>query len=147
MRDPRSSADAHVWVGADGRVHRESQRPPLSVFGVLDCWYWDVTEARGFDSRQQTTVAGLCTWLGDQVGWLTSQECVVEFHEDVALLVGQLKPLTGGGQKPVAICPRVVDGRPCRSKLFEPDRDGVITCPRCHWDWPREKWRELGEAS
>lgn len=148
MRDKRSKADACVWVGGDGRIHREPTYPPLSVCGVLEDWALDVVDARGFAPlRKPVTVAQLCTWLDNQLDWIAKQDCVVEFHRDILLLIAQLKPVTGGGQKAIAICPRVNDGRPCRAKLYEPDRDGVIACPRCFYEWPREKWLELGEAS
>jgi hypothetical protein len=140
MMDPRSSPDAHVWVGGDNRVHCESASPPLSVFGVLDTWYWAVTEERGFDSRQQCTVATLAGWLDNQLDWLCRHEMVADFAEDVQLLVRQLRPVTGERQSPIATCPRINDGRVCRAKLYEPDADGVIACPRCYYEWPRDKW-------
>jgi hypothetical protein len=129
-----------VWLGGDGRVHRESDRPPLSVYGVLDLWYWSVSESRGFDSHGLGTVEALAGWLDTQLDWLARQDCVAEFFAAVDELVTQLRPVTGARQSPIATCPRTNEGRVCRAKLYEPDDDGVIACPRCYYEWPRDKW-------
>jgi len=66
MTDPRSSEVARTWRGADGRLHREAERPPLSVFGVLDTLAWEVVEAR---ERVGTVSATSPGYAG---GWTTS---------------------------------------------------------------------------
>lgn len=140
MRDARSSITAKVWVGADGRIHKEDLNPVLSVQNVLDGLAFDVCDARGYDEHQQTTVAGLVTWLDAQLDWITRQPTVAGVYADLEQLLRQLRPVTGARQSPIAKCPRVNDGRICGSKLYEPDDAGVIRCPRCFHGWPRDKW-------
>jgi hypothetical protein len=152
MTDPRSSPDAHVWVGGDGRVHTEPERPPLSVFGVLDTIAWDIAESRTYEGHGQTTVVGLCAWLRAQLDWLTRQDSVSEVNRSLRTLVSQLKPVTGDPRRHIGHCPNTIDEgehtRTCGSRLYLPMRGDsivadVVTCRVCGREWPRAEWLRL----
>lgn len=140
MMDRRSSSDARVWVGGDGRVHREATNPPLSVFSVLDTWVWDVAEQRAFDHRQLVSVEAVCRWLDNQLDWICRHEAVADFHEDVRKLLGQLRPASGERSVRVGTCPE------CDAKLFAPKEGDTIVCMECGERWPRPKWEHLAHS-
>jgi len=146
MRDPRSSTDAKVWVGGDGRVHAESERPPLSVYGVLDTWAWDVAEQRGVDSHGQSTVDGLCIFLDTHLDWITRQDAVKDFHADLRRLLSQLMPATGDKRIALARCPNSIDEgehtRDCGANLYAPTRGSTIKCGACGRGWTRDSWED-----
>jgi len=146
MRDPRSSTNAKVWVGGDGRVHTESERPPLSVYGVLDTWAWDVAEQRQFEGHGQVTVSGLCIWLDTHLDWITRQESVKEFNTDLRRLLSQLMPATGDGRVWLAKCPNTIDegehSRDCGANLYAPTRGNTIKCGACGRGWTRDTWED-----
>lgn len=151
MRDPRSSATAHVWLARDGRVHAESERPPLSVWGVLDTVCWAVAEARPVTGPPpDSTVADLTRWLDRHLDWITRQpEHAPDLHTALRDLAGQLRPVTGEpGRRQIGRCPVVVDEgdhtRECGAKLYAPLRGDRIVCSACGEVWPREKWLRLG---
>jgi hypothetical protein len=139
MMDRRSSSDARVWVGGDGRVHREATNPPLSVFSVLDTWAWDVAEQRGFDHRQLVSVEAVCRWLDNQLDWICRHEAVADFHEDVRKLLGQLRPVTGDRCIQIGDCPE------CDTALFAPLQGDTITCVECGESWNKDRWLALAE--
>jgi hypothetical protein len=68
ITDPRSGAVARTWRGADGRLYREAERPPLLVFGVLDTQAWEVVEARAGEGGARPAA----TSPGCAGGWITS---------------------------------------------------------------------------
>lgn len=153
MRDPRSSPDAYVWLGSDGRLHRESERPPLSVFSVLDTIAWEIAEARELsEGPSGLGVPDLVRWIDNHLDWLTRQPQVVEAAEALRRVQSQLKPVTGDPLIKVGVCPNTIDEgertRPCRAPLFAPSDsspDDTIRCPACHRAWSRSEWLKLGE--
>jgi hypothetical protein len=157
MMDPRSATgdNARTWRGADGRLHRESERPPLSIFSVLDTIAWDVAEARGYQSgHKQLSVQGLCLWLDGHLDWLTRREDVVALHETLRILVNQLRPATGEKRIWIANCPNTIDRgehtETCGNRLYAPTgRDDTIRCGRadCGRTWPRAEWVQLGQIA
>ncbi len=151
MRDRRSSTVARVWVGKDGRVHREPERPVLSVWSVLDTQAWAVAEARGIVLADHLDVPALCRWIDGHLDWATRQPSVVELHEALRDLLGQLRPVTGEpGRRHIGICPGQ-DGEdggepaPCGARLYAPLTGSEIRCGQCDNRWPRESWLQLGD--
>lgn len=151
MRDRRSSRVARTWLGRDGRLHQESERPPLSVHNVLDTIAWDVAEARevtGPDER--VDVQGLARYIDAQLDWLTRQDTVRDVDVALRELVAQLKPVTGDpGRRHIGLCPSVVDEgdttRECGARLYAPLRGDSIECGSCERVWPRSEWLRLGD--
>jgi len=151
MRDPRSSAEAHVWVGADGRVHAESDRPPLSIWSVLDTIAWDVA-ARAMDGHGQGSVAGLCGWLDGQLDWLTRRADITALHGTLLSLLSQLKSATGEPMRRVGRCPNTIDSGDttieCGAQLYARLNGAQIAtdpirCRECGREWPRSEWLRL----
>jgi hypothetical protein len=154
MRDFRSVAVARVWVGSDGKVHRESERPPLSVPGELADMAAHVAQARGMTGPATLDVVAVARWLDGQLDWITRQDGVVAFARVVRELVGQLRPLTGEPRaKRVGECPNVLQlggaegehTRECGAPLFAPLVGDRIACRACGAEWGRELWRRLGQ--
>lgn len=148
MMDRRSSAESHVWVAADGKIHREDSNPPLSVFSVLDTWVWDVAERRDFDHRQLSSVKTVCQWLDNQLDWMCRQDSIVDFHEDIRKLLKQLRPVTGAKAVYIGSCPNVPEGpRPvvCGARLYAPQTGETITCGACGQRWTRSGWEKLAQ--
>lgn len=148
VMDPRSSAEAHVWVGGDGRVHRESERPPLSVYSVLETEARDVAERRQIGDVSWGNVYELTFWLDRHLDWITRQDTVVDFAENLRALLSQLRPLTGDPkQKPFSRCPNTTGDLVCDGPLYAPKASSsIIHCTSCGRDWEREKgeWENLG---
>lgn len=147
MRDRRSSPDARVWIGKDGRVHQEPERPPLSVWGVLDGVCWSIAEARGVNGPDSAAdVHELTRWADRHLDWLTRQELVVDVAGDIRLLLAQLKPVTGEPSKAkVGHCPNETEGgTACGAILRAPTSGDVISCRQCGREWPRPEWEHLG---
>lgn len=149
MMDRRSSDLARVWVGGDGRIHAESERPPLSVYTTLLTEVYDVAERRDMHLPDPIWhVRHLTTWLDRHVSWLTAQQTVPEFAEVVRVLNRQLRPATGEKpRKPFGHCPF---GLPdvCGGPLFAPPvTSSVIRCTTCgtEWDRVKDEWDELGK--
>lgn len=153
MLDVRSSADAHVWVAADGRVHRESEHPPLSVFSVLDTIVWDIAEQREVAGpKPGVGVPDLGRWIDRHLDWLTRQRHVGEVAEVLRRLLAQLKPVTGDPRTKVGVCPNTLDEaehtRECGAPLYAPttsSHDDSIACGACKRKWRRSEWLNLGE--
>jgi hypothetical protein len=151
MRDRRSSPVARTWLGADGRLHQESERPPLSVHGVLDTIAWDIAEARqqhGPDERSD--VPQLARYIDVNLDWATRQPGIAELDQQLRHLAAQLKPVTGDpGRRHIGTCPVVIDEgqhtRECGARLYAPLRGDEIECGSCGERWPREKWLRLGD--
>lgn len=152
MRDRRSTVIARVWVGADGRIHAESTRPPLPVVGALaQLAHW-VADARGLRGPDRWgEVDELVRWLDGQLDWVTRFDGVVAFAAVVRALVSQLRPVTGEpGAKRIGRCPNVLDEgehtRECAEPLYAPLRGDEIRCRACGRRWPREEWLALGRT-
>jgi len=149
MRDRRSSAVARAWIASDGRVHRESERPPLSVWGVLDGTAWTIAEERGINGPEPTaTVGELVRWIGNQLDWATRHPIIVDVWRDLRVLVAQLRPATGERRTRIGNCPNVIDEgettRECGAPLYAPTKGDTIHCTACPAHWPRPEWERLG---
>lgn len=150
-RDWRSSREAHTWRGADGRLHREHERPPLSVIAELYTLARHVADARGLTPPDQVRAPDLVRWLDGQLDWITRQDGVVGVARVVRELVAQLRPLTGEpGAKRIGVCPNTLqdaDGstRECGAPLFAPLRGDSIRCRACGRCWERPAWERLGQ--
>ena len=162
LRDPRSSDVARVWMGADGRVHRESQRPPDSVHGALCCVSWAIAEHRGVDGPgDREDVHGLLRWISRHVSYAAKHaELVLELDHAVRDLLGQLRPVTGDARRRIGTCPAAVeqvdvdgqgnlvqvDPARCDAPLYAPVNGAdTITCGACGTRWERADWLRLGD--
>lgn len=151
MRDRRSSTVARTWLGRDGRLHQESERPPLSVHGVLDTIAWDIAEQRSLDGpSDRADVPHLARYIDTNLDWATRQPTIVEVDQQLRDLVAQLKPVTGEpGRRHIGLCPNVLDEgevtRECGARLFAPLRGDAIECGACRRVWPRSEWLRLGD--
>lgn len=151
MRDRRSSRVARTWLGRDGRLHQESERPPLSVHGVLDTLAWDVAEARGIEGpHDRADVCELTRWLDAQLDWATRQDSAAELARALRELLAQLRPVTGDpGRRYVGHCPSTIDDgeatRECGTRLYAPTNGDTIQCTACDREWPRAEWLRLGD--
>jgi hypothetical protein len=149
--DWRSSREAYVWCGADGRVHRESERPPLSVLAELFTLAQHVAVARKMTGPSVLTVEKLSAWLDGQLDWVTRQDGVVEFDRVLRELTAQLRPLTGEPRpKRIGPCPNTIDEgehtRECAAPLYAPLKGDEIRCRACGRRWPRNEWLGLGRT-
>lgn len=154
MRDDRSSRSARVWIGSDGKVHRESQRPPLSVQGELGAMARFVADARGMAGPGSWDVPAVVAWLDGQLDWITRQAGVVEFARTVRELVSQLRPVTGERRAVyVGKCPNPVEQgdevRSCGARLYAPqgsDEIREIQCRTCERRWDPSEFLHLGRT-
>ena len=150
VRDWRSSREARTWRGVDGRLHREHERPPLSVVTELYTLARHVADARQL--RPPRPVAGeIARWLDGQLDWVTRQPGVTGFARVIRELVTQLRPLTGEpGAKRIGKCPNTIDEgehtRECATPLFAPLKGDEIRCWACGRRWPRDEWLGLGRT-
>lgn len=145
LRDHRSSTEAHVWRGADKRVHTESTKAPASIRSVLETEAVNVAELREM-TIPTGDVADLTRWLDRQLDWITRQAIVVDFARIIRGLRSQLMPVTGDPRIWVAKCPNVVtvDNHQvvCDANLYYPTSGDTIMCgnPACKRRWHRAKW-------
>lgn len=149
MMDPRSSEVARIWKGSDGRIHSESERPPMSVYSTLLTEVYDVAERRNMSLPEMTGVRNLAEWLLRHIDWITRQESVSEFHDTIKRLERQLKPLTGDpAPHRVGNCPQPVERNGqevrCDSVLYVPEASDTVTCRGCKSEWRRPEWAQLG---
>ena len=149
VRDWRSSREARTWRGADGRLHREHERPPLSVVAELYTLARHVADARGLTPPDRLQAPDLVRWLDSQLDWITRQDGVAGFARVVRELAAQLRPLTGEpGAKRVGECPNTIDDedetRECKAPLYAPLRGETIVCRACGRRWERPAWERLG---
>lgn len=151
MRDRRSSSVARTWLGRDGRVHQESERPPLSVHNVLDLIAWEVAEHRSIDGPTAALdVHELCRWIDGHLDWITRHDTVTETFQMLRDLLTQLRPVTGEpGRRHIGLCPNVLDDgehtRECAARLYAPLKGDSIECRQCQRIWPRSEWLRLGD--
>lgn len=157
MQDPRSSPDARIWLGRDGRVHAESERPPLSVYGVLSTLSWSIAEHRGVSGPDDhDDVYALVRYIDRNIDYVTRYETLaVEVGTSLRDLIGQLRPVTGDARRKIGTCPAVVaqddieGGEPipvrCDAPLFVPLTGSTVTCPACPAEWEAEEWMKLGK--
>lgn len=153
LRDPRSSPVARTWLGADGRLHRESEHPPPSVRGVLDTLAWTVAEHRGVTGPDdRADVDGLARWLDQQLDYVTRHaDLVVEVAAELRRLLAHLRPVTGDGRRRIGRCPNTLDlddetTMTCDAPLYAPiNGSDTIRCGACGRHWPRSEWLRLGD--
>jgi hypothetical protein len=152
MRDLRSSQDARVWLGGDGRVHREDERAVLSVPGVLLTLASVVAERRRIRVPDDYRVHSLVGWLDRHVDYVTRHaELAVPIEAALRDLVSQLRPVTGDGRRRIGKCPNVPEGQDerCGAQLYAPlgyAGDDEISCFACGRRWPMTEWLTLGDA-
>lgn len=151
LRDPRSSRSAFTWRGADQRMHKESERPPLSVHGELNTIAWDIADTREVDGPDdRDDVHGLIRFISRHTDWLSRHDLIVDVDAVLRELVAQLRPVTGEpGGKRVGLCPNTIDegdtSRTCKMPLFAPLKGDVIKCRGCERKWERSDWEKLGK--
>lgn len=154
MRDPRSSTTAKTWLGGDGRLHKESEHPPLSVYGVLETIAYDVAEGRRQSDPEANTVPQLVRFIDGNLDWITRHPIVAEVAEQLHDLIRQLKPATGDGRRSVGRCPNTLDEgdttRTCGTRLYAPTsgesiQSDSIRCAACGREWHRSEWLRLVE--
>lgn len=153
MRDVRSSRDARVWMGADGRVHAEDERPSLSVQSALSGVAWAVAEHRNVSGPEDSSdVYELIRWLdrhSDHIG--RHGELAVELDQTLRELLAQLRPVTGDARKKIGECPNTLDEgestRECKAPLYVPiNGSDIIECRACGRKWARAEWLHLGDT-
>ena len=155
MRDHRSKCSpvVTVWEGADGREHTEQDHPTRSIPAALSSLAAMVAEERDMTPPATMQVPELGRWLDSQLDYVTKQEYVAEFADELWDLLAQLKPLTGDpGRKHIFKCPAVIDEgehtRECGALVYPPARGDTIRCPNyvaCRGEWPRPEWERLGK--
>lgn len=163
MRDPRSSADAKVWLGSDGRVHAEETRPPLSTYGVLSTLSWTIAEHRGVSGPgDRDDVYALIKFIDVHVDYVTrSRELAVEVDQVLRGLLAGMRPVTGAGRRKIGPCPMMVERVPdddistepvkvrCDTLLFTSRKldEDAVTCSGCGHSWQMSQWLTIGDES
>lgn len=151
----RSPALDHVICIRDRRSVQVEDGDPYSAPGLLTSWVqwvweerYEVTALDQLDyfqhrARLPTTVETMCLWLDQQLDWITRQETVIEFYDELRALHAQLRSATGdGGQPPVGWCIELVGDAECGAPIHmprqsprapdEPIRDlPELKCGRC----------------
>ena len=147
MRDPRSSPTAKEWEGDDGKTYREQERPPLSVYSVLNTAAWEVAERCGLTGPADTDdVYALVEWLDRRLDWAARKPLVKNLREELARLLGQLRDATGDRRTKIGPCPNQLDdGSYCNAPLWSPPPgSSTIFCGACGRPWPRPVWEHMG---
>lgn len=149
MQDWRSVRTACTWRGSDGKVHHESERPPLSVPAELYTLAHFVADARKMTGPDPLDVSTIVRWLDAQLDWVTRQEGVATFARVIRELRAQLRPLTGEPRpKHVGECPNTINEgahtRECHTPLYAPLKGDTIMCRACGRKWLRPEWETLG---
>lgn len=155
VRDPRSSADSRVWLGRDGRIHREDERPPRSVHSVLSTVCWSVAESRDIPGpSDRDDVYALLRYLDALVDHHITRDVDLTIEVDAELrdLVAMLRPMTGDRRVGIGKCPMMVErenGRErCAVKIPSPGGlSGVVKCPGCGHSWALDQWLTLADES
>lgn len=160
MQDPRSSQDAHIWVGRDGRVHAEETRPPMSTHGVLSTLSWSIAEHRDVSGPgDRDDVHALTRFVDAHIDYVTRHvDLAVEVDQALRDLLGGMRPVTGAGRRKIGPCPVMVEVVPdpedgldtttepvkvrCDTLLFtSPTLDeDTVTCSRCGTSWHMSGW-------
>lgn len=156
LQDPRSSQDAKVWLGSDGRVHQEETRPPLSTYGVLSTLSWTIAEHRDVSGpADRDDVYALLSFLDRHVDYVTRHaELAVEVDTTLRSLLAGMRPVTGAGRRKIGPCPCLVEVVPdgditadpvkvrCDTNLYtSPQLDeDIVTCSGCGNSWHMSGW-------
>lgn len=139
-----------AWFGGDGRPHSEQERPPLSIPATIAGLCFLVAEDR--DMQPPTgPVDHLCRWLDAQLDHVTRQEWVVDVHEPIRELQGQLRAVHDR-RRLIGACSVLVgddgDLHECGGKLYAPTElswDVTIRCRSCGAEWARDEWLRLAD--
>lgn len=165
MRDPRSSQDAHIWTGKDGRVHAESTRPVLSVHGTLSTLAWAVAEHRGVDGPgDRDDVYALVRFIDRHIDYVTRHtELATDADWVTRRLTSGLRPVTGEVRRRVGTCPNMIEAPtldgdpvesvPCtdiwtgkRSALYAAQLGDPIVCHSCGFRMEPDAQLEKADA-
>lgn len=138
-----------VWYGRDGRGHTEQENPARSVPATLAALAALIAEEREVTPPAARMPGELVRWLDTHMDWITRQELVTDFRDDLRALVKQLMPVTGDpSPRHIGLCPNVIDegehSRECGARLYAPLRGDCIACSQCNREWPRAEWLRLG---
>jgi hypothetical protein len=136
MRDIRSSHHARVWLAGDGRVHKETETPPLSVPGELRRIARSIALTRGHTEPAARTVPDLAAWLDPQLDWVTRHDLAT--RKLVALVRTLVVQLREDHPAAIAPCP---EG--CGATLRATYRSGYVRC-RCGASWGPDQLAWLG---
>jgi hypothetical protein len=126
-------------MGRDGRVHAESERPPLSVHGTLSLEAWSIAEHRGVAGPgDHDDVFMVARFIEKHLIYVAKHaQLVVDLDRAVRDLLGQLRPVTGDGRKRIGNCPAFLRDEQgtatdvvCGAKLYGPS--AVFESVRCH---------------
>lgn len=162
----RSPAVDHIVAMRDARTAaRIYPHDPCAAPAILQSWVRYVWEER-FDAAaleqpdylqrvrellaSATNVNTAAAWLDRQLDWLTRQEVITEFHEELRELRSALRNV-GSRRVKIGHCPNTIDEgqrtRECGAALFVPLYSDVITCwaPDCRRRWTRDQWLALGD--
>jgi hypothetical protein len=148
----RSPANDHVVAMRDARTVHLLPGDPRSAPATLQAWVlyvWethydnDALDRPDYLTRLRelpTRVDSAAAWLDQQLDWLTRQEIITEFHDELRALHSALRS-AGTRRRPVGPCPL------CGVALFVPLYGDMITCwtPGCG-KWARAQWLALGDA-
>lgn len=163
MRDPRSSSDARVWLGSDGRVHSEETRPPLSTYGVLSTLSWTIAEHRDVSGPgDRDDVYALIKFIDVHIDYVTRHaELAVEVDQALRSLLAGMRPVTGAGRRKIGPCPMMVERVPddditaapvkvrCSTPLFTSRKldENEVTCAGCGHSWAMDRWLTIQDDS
>lgn len=139
-----------VWYGRDGRGHSEQENPARSVPATLASLADLVAEERELAQANTQTVSDLVRWLDNQLDWITRQDLVTDFRDDLRVLVRQLMPVTGDpNQRSIGACPNVIDEgavtRECRTRLYANPKGSDVSCTACGRRWEGDELLRLGD--
>lgn len=139
-----------VWYGRDGRGHTEQENPARSVPATLAALAGLVAEERDTTPPATRTVHELTRWLDNNMDWITRQDLVTDFRDDLRALVKQLMPVTGDpGRRSIGLCPNVIDEgtvtRECRTRLYAQLKGDNVTCTVCERRWEGDELLRLGD--
>jgi hypothetical protein len=129
-------------MGRDGRVHRESERPPLSVHGVLCEQAWSIAEHRDPDNPagpdDRADEFGLLRYIKANLIYATRHaELVVDLDRAVRDLLGQLRPVTGDARRRIGLCPATIpNDDPATAEEMPDRRCGSVLTPPCRAAMP-----------
>lgn len=139
----------------NGNIHdpyRDQFGPP-SIFGFLVSWENTIRahflhSMKTWGGSVEQTVTGSAGYLLGQWDLMADEyPAAPEFAAELAALMGTIRAQLDGPPLHTLIghCPVDLDtGGTCGAKLHAEPFVTVIRCPRCHTDWPRERWLILG---
>ena len=142
----RSPANDHILAIRDPRSTRLEPGDPHSVPGVLAAWVGLLIEERSLIPPART-VADMARFLDNHLDYLTREDWVEDFAEELRALHSQLRAI-GQQRRRIGLCPNTVDEgdttRQCGAGLYAPLYSDVIKCHACGREWQRADWLRLG---